>query len=135
LILPIGHFKRVIISNTDSKSNGNPWLLAKGQDSFLPLSRFVDKKDIVDPHDLELTLFINEKVRQHDNTGNMHYKIGDQLEYITRYVTLNPGDLILTGTPHGIGPIAVGDKMHATLRQGDKILVEMRYDVLEENLI
>jgi acylpyruvate hydrolase len=77
-------------------------------------------------------LYINDGVRQQDNTGNMHYKIGDQLEYITRYVTLNPGDLILTGTPHGIGPVAVGDRIHATLKQADKLLVEMKYDVIED---
>jgi acylpyruvate hydrolase len=109
--------------------------LAKGQDTFLPLSRFVDKKDVIEPHNLELTLFINEKVRQHDNTGNMHYKIGDQIEYISRYVILNPGDLILTGTPHGIGPIEVGDKIHATLKQNEQLLVEMRYDVTKDSLI
>jgi acylpyruvate hydrolase len=63
----------------------------------------------------------------------MHYKIGETLEYITNYVTLNPGDLILTGTPHGIGPIKVGDKLKASLKQDGNILVEMNYQVEEEN--
>jgi acylpyruvate hydrolase len=90
-------------------------------------------KDISDPHNLELTLNINGNVRQQDNTGNMYFKIGDQLEFITKYVTLNPGDLILTGTPAGINSIDVGDKLHATLKQGDKMLMEMKYDVLQDN--
>jgi len=62
----------------------------------------------------------------------MHYKIGETLEYITKYVTLNPGDLILTGTPHGIGPIKVGDNLKANLKQDGNVLVEMNYQVEEE---
>ena len=76
-----------------------------------------------------MTLYINNEIKQQDNTGNMHFKIGDQLEYITKYCTLNPGDLILTGTPHGIGPIKLGDKLHATLSQDGQIVVEMKYNV------
>ncbi len=81
---------------------------------------------------LKITLWINGQIKQKDNTGNMHYKIGETLEYITNYVTLNPGDLILTGTPHGIGPIQVGDKLKANLKQDGKVIVEMNYDVEEE---
>jgi acylpyruvate hydrolase len=121
--------------NLDSMSNGTPWFFAKGQDNFLPISRFIDKRDVRDPHNLELTLHINGQQKQQDNTGNMYFKIDDQLEYITRYVTLNPGDLILTGTPGGMGPIEIGDKLHATLKQDDKLLVEMKYDVIKDNLI
>jgi acylpyruvate hydrolase len=89
---------------------------------------------VINPHNLELTLFINNQVRQKDNTGNMHYKIGETLEHLSHYVTLNKGDLILTGTPSGIGPINVGDKLMAQLKQEDKTLVEMKYDVIEEEI-
>ncbi len=64
----------------------------------------------------------------------MHYKIGETLEHLSHYVTLNKGDLILTGTPSGIGPINVGDKLMAQLKQEDKTLVEMKYDVIEEEI-
>jgi acylpyruvate hydrolase len=87
---------------------------------------------VIDPHNLDLTLFINNQVRQQDNTGNMHYKIGETLEHLSHYVTLNKGDLILTGTPSGIGPISVGDKLMAQLKQEEKTLVEMKYDVIED---
>jgi acylpyruvate hydrolase len=110
-----------------------PWLFAKGQDCFLPISRFVEKNAVKNPHDLQINLYINEEVKQTDNTGNMHYKIGDQLEYITQFITLNKGDLILTGTPHGIGPVKVGDKIRANLLQNNKVLVEMKYNVEEDN--
>ena len=62
----------------------------------------------------------------------MHYKIGETLEHLTRYVSLNKGDLILTGTPHGIGPINVGDKLKANITQNGKVLVEMNYLVEED---
>ena len=62
----------------------------------------------------------------------MFYKIGEQLEQITKYVTLNQGDLILTGTPSGIGPINVGDKLRANLKQNEEVLVEMDFKVEEE---
>jgi acylpyruvate hydrolase len=71
-------------------------------------------------------------VKQKDNTVNMHYKIGETLEHLTRYVSLNKGDLILTGTPHGIGPINVGDKLKANITQNGKVLVEMNYLVEED---
>lgn len=62
----------------------------------------------------------------------MHYKIGETLEHLTNYITLNKGDLILTGTPSGIGPIAIGDQLRASLKQDGKTLVEMNFNVEEE---
>ncbi len=118
----------------ESKKNGFPWFYSKGQDGFLPISRFIEKSKVKDPHNLELTLWINDQVKQTDNTGNMHYKIGETLEHITKYVTLNKGDLILTGTPHGIGQINVGDRMKANLKQNGEVLVEMNYLVEEEKV-
>ena len=96
------------------------------------MSNFVEKSAVKDPHNLDLTLLINDQIKQSDNTGNMYYKIGETLEQITKYVTLNQGDLILTGTPSGIGPINVGDKLKANLKQDGKVLVEMNYLVEEE---
>lgn len=115
------------------KSERFPWYLAKGQDSFLPISKFISKTDVIDPHNLKLNLFINNEVRQSDNTGNMHYKIGETIEFISKYSTLHPGDLILTGTPSGIGPVKLGDKIRANLEQNGKVIVEMNYSVIEDN--
>ena len=106
--------------------------MSKGQDNFLPISKFVEKSKIKDPHNLELTLYINDKVRQNDPTSNMHFKIGETLKFITKYTTLNRGDLLLTGTPHGIGPIAVGDKLEANIKQDGNIIVKMNYDVIQD---
>ena len=62
----------------------------------------------------------------------MYYKIDQQLEYITKYITLNEGELILTGTPHGIGPIQVGDKLYASMSENGSLLMEMNFLVEED---
>lgn len=95
----------------------------------------LEKSEVKDPHNLEITLRINDQIKQSDNTGNMYYKIGEQLEQITKYVTLIQGDLILTGTPSGIGPINVGDKLKASLKQNGEVLVEMNFAVEEDEMI
>lgn len=92
----------------------------------------MEKSAVKDPHNLNIELLINDEIRQSDNTGNMYFKIGETLEHLTKYVTLNEGDLILTGTPAGIGPINVGDKLKGLLKQDNKILVEMNYKIEEE---
>ena len=119
-------------NHLESKVNGWPWLYSKGQDTFLPISRFVEKAKVKDPHNLDITLWVNDTIKQSDNTGNMHYKIGETLEHLSNYVTLNKGDLILTGTPSGIGPINVEDRLKATLKQEGKVLVELNYEVIED---
>ena len=111
---------------------GYPWFYSKGQDTFLPISNFIPKSNVSDPHNLELILKINDRVIQHDNTKNMYYKIGEQLEFISNYVTLYPGDLILTGTPAGVGPIKVGDNLNGVIKQNGSVLVEMQYHVEED---
>lgn len=55
----------------------------------------------------------------------MYYKIPDLLAYISTYMTLRPGDLVLTGTPHGVGPIKRKDQLFGTLKQGDDILAQL----------
>jgi acylpyruvate hydrolase len=59
----------------------------------------------------------------------MHFKIPDMLAFVSDYVTLNPGDLILTGTPSGIGPVKFGDKLKANLIQNEKEVLQMNYSV------
>jgi acylpyruvate hydrolase len=101
----------------------------------MPISRFIEKSAVKDPHNLNMSLYVNDKLVQHDNTGNMHFKIGDQLEYITKYTTLNKGDLIITGTPAGVGPIKVGDKLKANIEQNKEILTEIIFNVEEDTCL
>jgi acylpyruvate hydrolase len=126
-----GYF--LLLDYTDSSmtkeavEKGQPWYLAKGQDNFLVLSENVISADqIEDPHKVELELKINGQTRQHDITGNMHYKIWDQLDFISKYMTLDQGDLLMTGTPEGMGPVNEGDKLEAYLRYNGKVLAEIK---------
>ena len=84
---------------------GLPWLMAKGQDGFLCLSDLIPADQIDDPHNVELELKINGETKQKDNTGNMHFKIHEQFDYITKHVTMEAGDILMTGTPEGLGPV------------------------------
>jgi len=80
------------------------WFLAKAQDGFAPLGPCVVSRDeIADPHNLNIQLKLNEKIVQNSNTGEMILKIPEIIEFITTYITLQPGDIIATGTPAGVG--------------------------------
>ena len=86
----------------------------------------ISADQIEDPHKVELELKINGQTRQHDITGNMHYKIWDQLDFISKYMTLDQGDLLMTGTPEGMGPVNEGDKLEAYLKYNGKVLAEIK---------
>jgi len=72
---------------------------------------------IADPHNVDLLLTINGEVRQKDNTGNMLFKIDEQIRYLeeTANITLGEGDLLMTGTPENIAPVREGDRLVASL--------------------
>lgn len=103
----------------EARHKGLPWDIAKGFDTFLPLSLPISKDRIKDPHDVQLWLDVNGEVRQNDNTNLMLFKIPEQLEEISSVMTLEPGDIVLTGTPKGIGPVEVGDTVKAGIEAGE----------------
>ena len=95
-----------------------PWFRSKSFDSFGPIGpRIVGVNEIKDPHNLNLELRVNGEVKQKSNTKYLLFKIPELIEYITRFFTLVPGDIIATGTPSGIGPIKPGDVIDATIEQ------------------
>lgn len=114
------------------KKQGFPWDLAKGQDSFMPISDFVPTTKIKDPHNLQLSLSINGKVVQADTTASMYYKIPQLIAYTSQFMTLNEGDLFLTGTPSGIGPLKAGDKILAQILQDNQEVASIKTDVRQE---
>ena len=108
----------------EAKSLGRPWALAKGRDTFCPVTDFVPAHEVPDPHDVELELRVNETIRQKDSTKLMIFRIPVLLEAITSAVTLHPGDVVLTGTPSGVNTLEHGDKVSVCMRTGDKVLAE-----------
>jgi acylpyruvate hydrolase len=93
------------------KEQGLPWEKAKSFDnSAVVSSRFIDKSS-VDLANLTFSLTINEKTVQQGVTKDMIFNIDQLLAHISKYVTLKVGDLIYTGTPEGVGPVKIGDKL------------------------
>ncbi|PON88358.1 1,4-alpha-glucan-branching enzyme [Trema orientale] len=96
-----------------AKSAGLPWDIAKGQDTFTPISSFLPKASVADPENLELWLKVDGEVKQQGSTKDMIFKIPFLISHISSFMTLFEGDVILTGTPEGVGPVKAGQKITA----------------------
>ncbi|KNA14532.1 hypothetical protein SOVF_106620 [Spinacia oleracea] len=107
------------------KAAGLPWLLAKGQDTFTPISEMIPKSAVPDPHNLELWLKVNGEVKQKGSTKDMIFSIPFLVSHISSFVTLLEGDVILTGTPEGVGPVKPGEKITA----GITGLIDVNFNV------
>ncbi|KAL8781593.1 MAG: hypothetical protein Q9213_005943 [Squamulea squamosa] len=116
----------------EAKKKGLPWSIAKGFDTFLPMSNPIPKAAIPDPHKVELWLSVNDEVRQKDSTELMLFPIPRILAEISQCMTLEKGDVVLTGTPKGVGSVVVGDVMKAGLRVDGKEVEEARIEVKVE---
>ncbi|HBX66230.1 MAG: isomerase/hydrolase [Balneola sp.] len=101
-----------------SKKQGQPWTIAKGFDNFAPISSFVPFSEINNPDDLDIKLFQNGFVKQHGNSSEMIFPVPNLINFLSGIFTLYPGDLIFTGTPEGVGPVASGDKLEVLLDNG-----------------
>ncbi len=93
----------------NAKQKGLPWAVSKGFDTSAPLSSFVARNAVPDPHNLTISLAVNGTLKQHSTTRNMIFRLDEVLAYISTIFTLEPGDLIFTGTPEGVGPVQPGD--------------------------
>jgi acylpyruvate hydrolase len=97
------------------KKKGLPWEIAKGFDTACPLSAFVPPERIGDPQDLAIRLSVNGELRQDGSTAMMIHSIPAIVSYMSGIFTLEPGDVILTGTPAGVGPLKAGDRVVAEI--------------------
>ncbi|MCX7795230.1 MAG: fumarylacetoacetate hydrolase family protein [bacterium] len=101
---------------TEDLRIANPWFRSKSFDTFCPIGPYlVLKEQILNPHNLNIELRVNGNIRQKDNTKNLIFKIPYIISFITRHITLEPGDIIATGTPSGIAPIKPGDVIEAEI--------------------
>ncbi len=99
----------------EAKLKGKPWSIAKGFDGFAPISDFVSSSEVPDPQNLDIELTVNGESRQSDNTKNMLFPVYELIVFLSSIFTLQPGDLIFTGTPSGVSAIQSGDSLNATL--------------------
>lgn len=99
-----------------AKEKGLPWSVSKGFDTFAPLGPLQAARKIPDPQDLDLELSVNGTTRQESSTSHMVFSVAQLISYCSRIFTLEPGDLIYTGTPDGVGPVTDGDQLEARAR-------------------
>ena len=101
------------VSARDQQRADGQWMRAKGHDTFCPVGPWIVTD--LDPSDLEIRTEVNGQVRQRSRTSLMIHDIGAIIEWISAVMTLLPGDLILTGTPEGVGPIEDGDTVSVSV--------------------
>ncbi|HEV3230630.1 MAG TPA: fumarylacetoacetate hydrolase family protein [Candidatus Dormibacteraeota bacterium] len=100
------------VTARDLQDRDGQWTRAKGFDTFAPLGpRIVS----LDPADLRVACRVNGEVRQDGRTGDMIFPVAELIAYITSFMTLEPDDVILTGTPPGVSPVRRGDVMEVEI--------------------
>src|SRR5688572_4509807 len=102
------------ISDRTIQNAESQWARAKSFDTFTPLGPYVETK--IDPHDLTIQLFQNGQLRQNSNTSQLIFNCYQLVSFISTNMTLLPGDVILTGTPSGVGPIQSGDRLEVRIQ-------------------
>lgn len=100
-----------------AKDKGNPWEIAKSFDYSAPLSDFIPVSAVNDVNKLDFRLDVNGSTVQEGNTELMIFPLDVQISYISRFITLKTGDLLFTGTPAGVGPVKIGDRLEAYLEE------------------
>lgn len=103
------------------KHKGLPWEKAKAFDGSAPVSSFVSKERFPDPKNIRFSLKKNGITVQDGNSGLMIFDFNTILVHVSKYVTLRMGDLVFTGTPAGVGPVTIGDRLEAFI-EGEKML-------------
>ena len=104
-----------------AKDKGLPWAVAKGFDQSAPVSKFLPKSQFSDLKNIGFHLDLNGSTVQEGNSGLMIYDFEDIISHISTFMTLRTGDYIFTGTPAGVGPVKVGDKLEAWI-ETEKLL-------------
>jgi 2-keto-4-pentenoate hydratase/2-oxohepta-3-ene-1,7-dioic acid hydratase in catechol pathway len=105
-----------------AKEKGLPWDIAKGFNGSAPISdKFIPVTEIKDLKDINFSLSVNGELRQQGNTSLMLFSFDYIIAYLSKFFTLRPGDLIFTGTPKGVGPVKIGDRLSASI-ENEKVL-------------
>ena len=110
---------------SEAKKKGHPWSVAKGFDTFCPVSQLIAKERIM-LDDTCLWLKVDSELKQRGSTKDMVFTVPYLISYISKIFTLEEGDVILTGTPEGVGPVQPGQ----TITAGIEGILEMKFPVI-----
>ncbi|MDL2297339.1 fumarylacetoacetate hydrolase family protein [Bacteroidales bacterium OttesenSCG-928-B11] len=100
---------------------GLPWEMAKAFDNSAVLGKFFDKSYFPDLNNINFSLFKNEEKVQEGNSGNMIFHIDYIISYVSQFMTLKIGDIIFTGTPEGVGPVHINDRLEGFI-ENEKVI-------------
>lgn len=92
-------------------AEGNPWEIAKAFDGSAVISKFVEKEHFGELNNLDFKLLLNDQCVQHGNSKDMLFSIDDIICHVSKFMTLKIGDIIFTGTPEGVGKVAINDRL------------------------
>ncbi len=109
-----GYTTALDITDRTIQASESQWARSKSFDTFTPIGPYVETK--IDPHDLSIQLFQNGQLRQNSHTSQLIFNCFQLVSFISTNLTLLPGDIILTGTPSGIGPIQSGDRLEVRIQ-------------------
>ena len=119
----LGYFNTDDLSARDLQMRTSQWLLGKTLDKFSPIGPYlVTADEIPDPQILDVRCWVNGALRQNSNTADMIFSVAYLVSYISQYMTLEPGDVISTGTPEGV---VLGMKEKIWLKPGDEVSIEI----------
>ena len=104
------------------KEKGWPWEIAKAFDGSAPISKFVPKENFPDIGHISFHLDLNGKTVQQGNTKDLIFSFDRIIAHISQYITIRMGDLIFTGTPAGVGPVKIGDRLQAYIE--DELMLD-----------
>lgn len=108
------------------KAKGLPWELAKGFNGSAPISGFVPKTDFSDLQNVNFRLDVNGETRQRGNTSLMLFKIDYLIAFVSAYFLLQQGDILFTGTPKGVGPVQIGDRLTAYIEDKPMLAFDVK---------
>ncbi len=111
------------VTARDLQKKDGQWWRAKGMDTFCPLGPSVVRG--VDVSDVRIQCHVNDTLRQDGRTSNMIFSIPRVLAYVSRVMTIEPGDLVLTGTPEGVGPLTAGDHLVIEIQNVGRLSVRV----------
>jgi 2,4-didehydro-3-deoxy-L-rhamnonate hydrolase len=110
------------VSGRDLQFADGQWVRGKSLDTFLPVGGLVPASEVPDPQSLGIRAILNGEVMQDSNTANMVFGVAEVIAFVTQGITLEPGDLILTGTPAGVGAFR---EPKVWMQPGDEITIEI----------
>jgi acylpyruvate hydrolase len=108
------------------KEKGLPWEKAKAFDGSAPIGGFLSKKNFDNLSDINFRLDINGNAVQKGNTKDLLFSFDSVIAYVSKFFTLKTGDLIYTGTPEGVGPVKVGDRLEAYIETQKLLNMEIK---------